>query len=79
MWAIGSVASGWHGGKIAGHPSQNRILLAEGNEVPAATDRMPDGARGPFRHHPVDGFRHQLVIRSLPEVNRSAHRGHMES
>jgi hypothetical protein len=31
-----------------------------------------------IRHRPVDGFRHQFVISSLPEEHRTRHFGHIE-
>jgi hypothetical protein len=64
--------------EISGNLSKNLVRMAEGNEVASTTDRMPEGAGGPVRHRPVDGFRHQFVIRSLPEVDRSGHCGHIE-
>ncbi|MEA5414042.1 hypothetical protein [Synechococcus sp. BA-132 BA5] len=59
--------------EISGNLSKNLVRMAEGHEMTSASDRMPEGAGGLVRQRPVDGFRHQIVVTSLPEVDRSRH------
>ncbi len=56
--------------EISGNLSQDFVRMAEGNEVASAVDGMPDGSGGFVRHRAVDGFRHQFVIRTPPEIDR---------
>lgn len=58
--------------EISGNLSKNLVRMAEGHEMTSASDRMTEGAGGLVRHRPVDGFRHQFVVTSPPEVDRSS-------
>ncbi len=47
------------------------VSLADGDEVPGAVDGMPDRTGHRVGDGLVDGIRNQLVVQSLPHVDRS--------